>query len=182
MKREDPAVSAPEDQGEAQSQTKTADEPKLEHRVCRAQGGFDHRHPRLGELLPAGGDAQFSRKYRRMAAQQDTHVYMEKLEESADALQEPAQVRIRTLAGTVRVVRTQRLLAHSWQLDNDEGGNQRQTAQSGLSDATWLLCETASKLVNRRMPNGTYGGVRGRETKVGQKTFVSRPTRLGIGQ
>ncbi len=31
---------------------------------------------------------------------------------------------------------------------------------------------------NRRMPNGTYGGVRGKETKVGQKTFVSRPTRL----
>ena len=28
------------------------------------------------------------------------------------------------------------------------------------------------------MPNGTYGGVRGTETKVGQKTFVSRPTRL----
>ena len=30
------------------------------------------------------------------------------------------------------------------------------------------------------MPNGTYGGVRGKETKVGQKTFVSRPTRLWI--
>ena len=28
------------------------------------------------------------------------------------------------------------------------------------------------------MPNGTYGGVRGRETKVGQKTFVSRPSRF----
>ncbi len=28
------------------------------------------------------------------------------------------------------------------------------------------------------MPNGMYGGVRGKETKVGQKTFVSRPTRL----
>ena len=27
------------------------------------------------------------------------------------------------------------------------------------------------------MPNGMYGGVRGEETKVGQKTFVSRPTR-----
>ena len=27
------------------------------------------------------------------------------------------------------------------------------------------------------MPNGTYGGVRGKEAKVGQKTFVSRPTR-----
>ena len=28
------------------------------------------------------------------------------------------------------------------------------------------------------MPNGTYGGVREKETKVGQKTFVSRPTRF----
>ena len=28
------------------------------------------------------------------------------------------------------------------------------------------------------MPNGMYGGVRGKETKVGQKTFVFRPTRL----
>ncbi len=28
------------------------------------------------------------------------------------------------------------------------------------------------------MPNGTYGGVRGKKTKVGQKTFVSRPTRF----
>ena len=32
------------------------------------------------------------------------------------------------------------------------------------------------------MPNGTYGGVRGKETKVGQKTFVSRPTRLSYKQ
>ena len=31
------------------------------------------------------------------------------------------------------------------------------------------------------MPNGTYGGVRGKETKVGQKTFVSRPTRCMTG-
>lgn len=30
------------------------------------------------------------------------------------------------------------------------------------------------------MPNGTYGGMRGTETKVGQKTFVSRPTRLSV--
>ena len=32
------------------------------------------------------------------------------------------------------------------------------------------------------MPNGTYGGVRGKETKVGQKTFVSRPTRFIMGK
>ena len=34
---------------------------------------------------------------------------------------------------------------------------------------------------NRRMPNGTYGGVGGRKTKVGQKTYyVFRPTRLHV--
>lgn len=32
------------------------------------------------------------------------------------------------------------------------------------------------------MPNGMYGGVRGKETKVGQKTCVSRPTRLFISE
>ena len=31
---------------------------------------------------------------------------------------------------------------------------------------------------SRRMPNGMYCGVRGTETKVGQKTFVSQPTRF----
>ena len=30
------------------------------------------------------------------------------------------------------------------------------------------------------MPNGTYGGVRGKETKIGRKTFVSLPTRLCV--
>ena len=30
------------------------------------------------------------------------------------------------------------------------------------------------------MPNGTYGGVRGEETKVGQKTFVSRLIRFFV--
>jgi hypothetical protein len=43
----------------------------------------------------------------------------------------------------------------------------------GHSD--WTLSENK---LNHRLPNGTYGGVRGKETKVGQKTFVSRPTRL----
>ncbi len=41
----------------------------------------------------------------------------------------------------------------------------------------WRL-RKAGTARNRRMPNGTYGGVGGKETKVGQKTFVSRPTRL----
>lgn len=32
--------------------------------------------------------------------------------------------------------------------------------------------------LNRRMPKGTSGGVRGKETTVSQKTFVPRPTRF----
>ena len=28
------------------------------------------------------------------------------------------------------------------------------------------------------MPNGTYGGVKGKEAKIGRKTFVSLPTRF----
>ena len=31
------------------------------------------------------------------------------------------------------------------------------------------------------MPNGTYGGVRGRKTKVGRKLLRFPPTRLGLG-
>ena len=30
------------------------------------------------------------------------------------------------------------------------------------------------------MPNGMYGGVRGKGTKTGQKTFVPRPTRFYV--
>ena len=34
------------------------------------------------------------------------------------------------------------------------------------------------QLENRRMPNGTYGGVRGRKTKVGRKLLRFPPTRF----
>ena len=40
------------------------------------------------------------------------------------------------------------------------------------------MCQIASALRNRRMPNGTYGGVRGRKTKVGRKLLRFPPTRL----
>ena len=41
-----------------------------------------------------------------------------------------------------------------------------------------LIYQIASALRNRRMPNGTYGGVRGRKTKVGRKLLRFPPTRL----
>ena len=43
-----------------------------------------------------------------------------------------------------------------------------------------LLCQIAHKIRNRRMLNSTYGGVRGRKTKVGRKLLRFRPTRYVI--
>ncbi|MEF2576650.1 MAG: hypothetical protein U0M54_01595, partial [Bacteroidales bacterium] len=47
-----------------------------------------------------------------------------------------------------------------------------------LSDG--LLCQIARKIKNRRMRNRTYGGVRGRKTKVGRKLLRFPPTRLFV--
>ena len=43
-----------------------------------------------------------------------------------------------------------------------------------------LLCQTARKIKNRRMRNRTYGGVRGRKTKVGRKLLRFPPTRFYV--
>ena len=43
-----------------------------------------------------------------------------------------------------------------------------------------LIRQIAPALRNRRMPNGMYGGVRGRKTKVGRKPLRFPPTRLTI--
>ncbi|MBR4840857.1 MAG: hypothetical protein IK005_10330, partial [Paludibacteraceae bacterium] len=42
-----------------------------------------------------------------------------------------------------------------------------------VSLANRHLCQIASQLENRRMPNGTYGGVRGQKMKVGRKLSFS---------
>lgn len=41
-----------------------------------------------------------------------------------------------------------------------------------------FISRMASKVKNRRMPKGTYGGVSGRKTKVGRKLLRFPPTRL----
>ena len=42
----------------------------------------------------------------------------------------------------------------------------------------WIRTSNGIQNRNRRMPNGTYGGVRGRKTKVGRKLLRFPPTRL----
>ena len=178
MKGQDQAVvPSSENEVKTESETQAADRSQLEYRLREAQGGVDHVHPWLDGLLPSCRDAQLCHRDRCMVAQQVAHVYMEKLETSEDALPQPAQMRLRAMAGALRVLCPQGLLAHSLQLDNDPCRLERAVTCGRLSHVTGVLRETAPTLMNRRMPNGTYGGVRGKETKVGQKTFVSRPTR-----
>mgnify|MGYP007042202279 CR=1 FL=1 len=52
------------------------------------------------------------------------------------------------------------------------------TCKARISLYNRHLYQIASQLENRRMPNGTYGGVRGRKTKVGRKLLRFPPTRL----
>ena len=62
------------------------------------------------------------------------------------------------------------------------GGVRRQSHEGAdrLSLSDGLLCQIARKIKNRRMRNRTYGGVRGRKTKVGEKLLRFPPTRLGL--
>lgn len=123
MKGQDQIVPSPKDQAETESETQAADRPQLEYRLHEAQGGADHDHPRLDGLLPSCRDAQLCHRDRYMASQQAAHVYLEKLEASEDALPQPAQMRLRTVAGAVCIVCPQRLLARGELMDNDPSGH-----------------------------------------------------------
>ena len=53
-------------------------------------------------------------------------------------------------------------LVGSWKSDNGTSGLNPKPSHSRLSLPDGLLCSIAQNVRNRRMPNGTYGGVRGR--------------------
>ena len=109
-----------------------------------------------------------------MAAQADTDVYLEKLEEATYTGKEPSKVRYRTTLGLYVGKCEQRVLVNSQLPNNEMGRIQCQPSQGRIPMSNGLLRPNAPKMRNRRMPNGTYGGVRGRKTKVGGKltTFV----------
>ena len=109
-----------------------------------------------------------------MAAQADTDVYLEELEEATYTGKEPSKVRYRTTLGLYVGKCEQRVLVNSQLPNNEMGRIQCQPSQGRIPMSNGLLRPNAPKMRNRRMPNGTYGGVRGRKTKVGGKltTFV----------
>jgi hypothetical protein len=109
-----------------------------------------------------------------MATQADTDVYLEELEEATYTGKEPSKVRYRTTLGLYVGKCEQRVLVNSQLPNNEMGCIQCQPSQGRIPMSNGLLCPNAPKMRNRRMPNGTYGGVRGRKAKVGGKltTFV----------
>ena len=64
----------------------------------------------------------------------------------------------------------------AWQWANTRGGYWNTAGSPILCRA--MNNERLKLLRNRRMPNGTYGGVRGRKTKVGRKLLRFPPTRF----
>ena len=98
------------------------------------------------------------------------------MEATGDPGNESNQVRNQTVQGTPVGQCKQRILGSRRKRYNAASGTHMQPSQSRLSLPNGLLCSIAQNVRNRRMPNGTYGGVRGRETKeIGgklQESFV----------
>ena len=100
-----------------------------------------------------------------MAPQAYPNVYLEGVEVPEDTGEEPNQVWHQAVLGVYVGQCEQRILGSRRKRYNAASGTHMQPSQSRLSLPNGLLCSIAQNVRNRRMPNGTYGGVRGRETK-----------------
>ena len=111
-----------------------------------------------------------------MAPQAYPNVYLEGVEVPEDTGEEPNQVWHQAVLGVYVGQCEQRILGSRRKRYNAASGTHMQPSQSRLSLPDGILCSIAQNVRNRRMPNGTYGGVRGRETKeIGgklQESFV----------
>ena len=97
-----------------------------------------------------------------MASQAYPNVYLEGVEAPEDPGNESNQVRNQTVQGTPVGQCEQGILGSRRKRYNAASGTHMQPSQSRLSLPNGLLCSIAQNVRNRRMPNGTYGGVRGR--------------------
>ena len=97
-----------------------------------------------------------------MVAQAYTDVYLEGVEAAANTGKEPNQVWNQTTLCVYVGQRQQRVLGDCWERHNAASSVHYQLTKNRLPLPYGLLCSNAPKKRNRRMPNGTYGGVRGR--------------------
>ena len=92
------------------------------------------------------------------------HVYMESLEEMPHEGKEPNQVWYIGMASLRVGEQQQEVLASCQESDITSGHRQRGTTEARLAMSDGLSSFNSPRAIirNRRMPNGTYGGVRGR--------------------
>ena len=113
-----------------------------------------------------------------MASTPNTQLCLEELEEGRHKVQEPHEVWYRQVEGLAMGKYPWRVLEHGRKSDIKSSHKYGASETSRLPLPCGLVHQIASALRNRRMPNGTYGGVRGRKTKVGRKLLRFPPTRL----
>ena len=156
------AAGAPQEYCEAESETESADGAQQWDGIRATQAGTASNDTWLGRLLQAGGYEINNRSNRQMASETCADVYLESMEATGDPGNESNQVRNQTVQGTPVGQCEQRILGSRRKRYNAASGTHMQPSKSRLSLPNGLLCSIAQNVRNRRMPNGTYGGVRGR--------------------
>ena len=114
-----------------------------------------------------------------MVAAKITDVYLETVETDKDEVRQPAQTGATQTKSVGICQHPQGLLAYIKQFYPVNHNNQRPIESGRLHLLQRLLQIADNRLLeNRRVPNGTHGGVRGRKTKVGRKLLRFPPTRF----
>ena len=88
-----PACGASESQSQDESQTQGADFPKQWMGICQEKAETRRIHKRMGRLLSPSQYETLAYGNRQLAAQTDTHVYMESMETPEDKDKVPHTMR-----------------------------------------------------------------------------------------
>ena len=120
----------------------------------------------MGKLLFNSESQEQDEGIRRTGTNKTTNGYMETMEETADKEMEPAKTGHQPAKGVRVEQQPQRILPGCTQSNLMQGIKQRVLYRSEIHRLCQLLLlenRTPNKVIltNRRMPNGTYGGVRG---------------------
>ena len=120
-------------------------------------------HERLDKLLRARLNEGRDGRDRRSSANEIADDYLEAMEGTCETAVGSVETRHRKRPCESNSILRQQILLGSYQNLRDQSNLQRKTSPRGASQPVRLLCRKAHVEVdlNRRMPNGTYGGVKG---------------------
>ena len=99
----------------------------------------------------------------RLAAQENSHVYLETMEETQEEGRKPNATGNTGMAGMGGKQLPKSLLAHGKERSCPKGNLKRKTRTGRILQYPGLVRVFALMRLNRRVRNRTHGGVRGRE-------------------